>query len=88
LKKETSMLKPKCKVCQTKNEEAHLLKVCCRWQGSWWFTPIILATQEAEIRKTKVQSQSEASNSQDPLSKKLNTKQGWQNGSSDRVSAY
>jgi hypothetical protein len=25
----------------------------------WWLTPVILATQEAEIRRTVVQSQSE-----------------------------
>jgi hypothetical protein len=27
--------------------------------GCWWLTPVILATQEAEIRRTKVQSQSQ-----------------------------
>jgi hypothetical protein len=25
--------------------------------GRWWFTPIILATQEVEIKRIKVQSQ-------------------------------
>jgi hypothetical protein len=26
------------------------------YAGSWWLTPVILATQEAEIRRTVVQS--------------------------------
>jgi hypothetical protein len=36
----------------------------------WWLTPIILATQEAEIRRIVVQSQPQANSSQDPISKK------------------
>jgi hypothetical protein len=27
------------------------------WAGCWWLTPVILATQEAEIRKITVQGQ-------------------------------
>jgi hypothetical protein len=26
-----------------------------RFAGHWWLTPVILATQEAEVRKVKVQ---------------------------------
>jgi hypothetical protein len=37
-------------------------------------TPIILATQEAEIRRIVVRSQPGANSSQDPISKKPNTK--------------
>jgi hypothetical protein len=36
--------------------------------------PIILATQEAEIRRFMVQSQPQQKSSQDPISKILNTK--------------
>jgi hypothetical protein len=43
--------------------------------------PVILATQEAEIRKIEVQSQHWASSLQDPTWKILNRKKGWQNGS-------
>jgi hypothetical protein len=37
--------------------------------GRWWLTPVILATQEAEIRKITVQSQLWANSLQDPISK-------------------
>jgi hypothetical protein len=37
-------------------------------------TPVILATQEAEIRRIKVQSQPRANSSRDPISKISNTK--------------
>jgi hypothetical protein len=39
-----------------------------------WLTPEILATREAEIRRIVVQSQSRQNSSQDPISKKPNTK--------------
>jgi hypothetical protein len=42
--------------------------------GYWWLTPIILATQEAEIRRIVVQSQPKANSSGDPTSKNLITK--------------
>jgi hypothetical protein len=35
----------------------------------WWLTPVILVTQEAEIRRIEVQSQPPANSSQDPISK-------------------
>jgi predicted component of type VI protein secretion system len=46
---------------------------------------VILATQEAEIRKIVVQSQPQANSIRDPISKILNTKKDWQSGSSARV---
>jgi hypothetical protein len=52
---------------------------------NWWLTPIILATQEAESRRIKFQSQPEANSSRDPISKISNTKKGWRTGSSSRV---
>jgi hypothetical protein len=36
---------------------------------NWWLTPIILATQEAEIRKIAVQGQLTANNLRYPISK-------------------
>jgi hypothetical protein len=45
--------------------------------GHQWLTPIILATQEAEIRRIEVQSQPRQIVSRDPISKKLFTKMGW-----------
>jgi hypothetical protein len=47
----------------------------------WWFTPVILATWEVEIRRIVVQSQPRANSSRDPISKKLNIKKGWWSGS-------
>jgi hypothetical protein len=39
--------------------------------------PVILATQEAEIRRIMVQSQPWANSSQDPILKKLSQKKDW-----------
>jgi hypothetical protein len=50
-------------------------------------TPVILATQEAEIRRIEVQSQPRANSLRDPISKKKkkkkkpNPKQRWWSGS-------
>jgi hypothetical protein len=49
-----------------------LQKARCRW-----LTPVILATQEAEIRRIVVQGQSGQTVCQDPILKKPITKQGW-----------
>jgi hypothetical protein len=43
--------------------------------GHWCLTPVILDTQEAEIRRIKVQSQPRANSSQD-LSQKPHQKKG------------
>jgi hypothetical protein len=45
--------------------------------GHWWLTPVILATQEAEIRRIVVRSQFRANSLQDPISNKTITKKGW-----------
>jgi hypothetical protein len=42
--------------------------------GHWWLTPIILATEEAEIRRVVVRSQPWANSSCDPILKILITK--------------
>jgi hypothetical protein len=47
----------------------------------WWLTPVILATQDAEIRKTAVPSQPGQNSFRDPILKILNTKKGWWSGS-------
>jgi hypothetical protein len=41
-----------------------------------WLVPVILATQEAEIRKIMVQKVSPANSFQDPILKIPNTKRG------------
>jgi hypothetical protein len=47
----------------------------------WWLMPIILASQEAEIRRIEAQSQPWANSSWDPISKKPITEKGWWSGS-------
>jgi hypothetical protein len=51
------------------NNPIRLLTLKCH-VGRWWVTPVILATQEAEIRRIVVQSQPWANNFRDPISKK------------------
>jgi hypothetical protein len=46
--------------------------------GHWWLMPVILPTQEAEIRRIKVPSQSRKIV---PILKKTITKKGWWSGS-------
>jgi predicted component of type VI protein secretion system len=48
---------------------------------------VILATKEAEIRRTVVLNPKPRQIVRDPISKILNTKQGWQSGSIARVTA-
>jgi hypothetical protein len=50
-------------------------------------TPIILATQKAEIRRIMVRSQSRQNSLRDLISKIPRTKKDWWNDSSDRVPA-
>jgi hypothetical protein len=46
--------------------------------GHLWLTPVIPATQEAEIRRIVVRSQPRANSSRDPISKKpITKKQRW-----------
>jgi hypothetical protein len=49
--------------------------------GYRWFTPIIVVTQEAEIRRISVQSQPGQIVPGDPILKKPFTKKGWWSGS-------
>jgi hypothetical protein len=48
-----------------KNPQEMLKKKKKKRAGCWWLLSVILATQEAEIRRMEVQSQQEANSSQD-----------------------
>jgi hypothetical protein len=45
--------------------------------GHWWLTPIILANQEADIRRIQIQSQPRQIVPQDPILKIPITKKDW-----------
>jgi hypothetical protein len=46
------------------------------WARRQWLMPIILPTQEAEIRRISVQSQTQKNSSRDPILKKPTQKKG------------
>jgi hypothetical protein len=47
-------------------------------EGGWsWLTPVMLVTQEAEIRRIAVTSQPPVNTLQDPILKKPITKKDW-----------
>jgi hypothetical protein len=48
--------------------------------GCQWLTPVILATQEAEIRRIEVRSQQGQIICETPISKKPITEKGWWSG--------
>jgi hypothetical protein len=48
--------------------------------GHWWLTPIILATQEAEIRRMAVQSHPRQIIPRAPILRKPFTKKSWWSG--------
>jgi hypothetical protein len=52
--------------------------------GLQWLTPVILATQEAEIRRITVQSQLGTNSLQGPISKNPSQKKGCRSGSSGK----
>jgi hypothetical protein len=63
---------------KTKNKR-HLFYFKTSNARHWWLTPIILATQEAEIRRITVRSQPPANSSGDPILKKPITKKKTKN---------
>jgi hypothetical protein len=60
-----------CKSIKTEHYEIHL-----KMAGPWWLIPVILATQEAEIRRIMVRSQLGQIVLRDPISKKPFAKKG------------
>jgi hypothetical protein len=58
-----------------------LLIICSPQLGIGGLTPVILATQKAEIRRISIQSQPRQIVLQDPTLKKSFTKKGWWSGS-------
>jgi hypothetical protein len=50
----------------------------------WWLTPMILAPQDAEIRRIWVPRQPQANSSRDPISKTPITKKNWLSGLSGK----
>jgi hypothetical protein len=51
------------------------------FSGHQWLRPVILASQDAEIRKITVGSQPRANSLRDPILRKPFTKKGWWNDS-------
>jgi hypothetical protein len=74
-----------CKYCLHQNlvvcYNLHLLFNEFFYIGRQWLMPVMLATQEAEIRRIKVRSQPRQVLLWDPISKKPITKKSWWNGS-------
>jgi hypothetical protein len=55
--------------------------------GCQWLTPIILAIQEAEIRRIAIQSQPQSNSPGDPISKISYVEKGWWSDSRGRAPA-
>jgi hypothetical protein len=68
--------------CCIKNMQITLFSTKLASSGHWWLMPVILATQETEIRKIMVQSQPRQIVPGDRILKKPITKKGWWSGSS------
>jgi hypothetical protein len=64
------------KPAQANSSRDYILKIP-NTARHWGLTPIMLTTQEAEIRRIEVQSQPQAHSSQNPISKKPITEKYW-----------